>query len=43
MQPFPGLFQKHTFDTINPNPNPELIGYALFNNATRQQNKDLKP
>jgi hypothetical protein len=42
-QPFPGLFLTQSFDTVNPNPNSELIGYALFNNATRQQNKDLKP
>jgi hypothetical protein len=41
-QPFPNLFQSETFNTYNPNPNPELLGYALYNNATRQQNKDLK-
>ena len=40
-QPYPGLFKKETFDLTNPNPNADLIGYALFNNATRQQNKDL--
>lgn len=40
-QPFPTLFQNEQFCPINPNPNPEKIGYALFNNATRQQTKDL--
>ena len=42
-QPFPGLFQTEKYDLNNPNPNSELIGYAMFNNATRQQNKDLNP
>ena len=40
-QPFPTLFQDEQFCPINPNPNPEKIGFALFNNATRQQLKDL--
>jgi len=40
-QPFPTLFQNEQFCPVNPNPNPEKIGYALFNNATRQQTKDL--
>ena len=40
-QPFPGLFQNEQFCPTNPNPNPEKIGFALFNNATRQQTKDL--
>jgi len=40
-QPFPGLFQKEQFAPINPNPNPDKIGFSLFNNATRQQVKDL--
>ena len=40
-QPFPTLFQDETFCPINPNPNPDKIGFALFNNATRQQVKDL--
>lgn len=40
-QPFPGLFYNEQFSPINPNPNPEKIGYSLFNNATRQQIKDL--
>jgi len=41
-QPFPGLFATESFDKVNPNPNPELIGYGLFHNSTRQQNKDVK-
>lgn len=40
-QPFPTLFQNEQFCPTNPNPNPNKIGYALFNNATRQQTKDL--
>lgn len=37
-QPFPDLFHKEILTSENiVNPN---IGYALFNNATRQQNKD---
>lgn len=40
-QPFPELFQNQQFCPINPNPNPEKIGFALFNNPTRQQTKDL--
>lgn len=40
-QPFPDLFQNQQFPPINPNPNPDKIGFALFNNATRQQTKDL--
>jgi hypothetical protein len=40
-QPFPGLFHNEQFCPINPNPNPEKIGFSLFNNATRQQTKDL--
>ena len=40
-QPFPDLFRKETFATeYNQNSN---IGYALFNNATRQQIKDTNP
>jgi hypothetical protein len=41
-QPFPNLFKDEVFDNLNPNPNPELVGFALYNNATRQQNKDIK-
>jgi hypothetical protein len=40
-QPFPTLFQNEQFNPVNPNPNPQKIGFALFNNATRQQTKDL--
>jgi hypothetical protein len=40
-QPFPDLFKNEKFCPFNPNPNPNIIGYALFNNATRQQVKDL--
>jgi hypothetical protein len=40
-QPFPQLFETQQFNPVNPNPNPNVIGYALFNNATRQQVKDL--
>ncbi len=40
-QPFPDLFKNEHFNSFNPNPNPDTIGYGLFNNATRQQVKDL--
>jgi hypothetical protein len=40
-QPFPHLFNDTHFSPFNPNPEPNRIGYALFNNATRQQLKDL--
>ena len=40
-QPFPNLFVENAFCPFNPNPKPDTIGYALFNNATRQQLKDL--
>jgi len=40
-QPFPNLFKTEKFCPMNPNPEPNTIGYALFNNATRQQVKDL--
>jgi hypothetical protein len=40
-QPFPGLFEKESFCMFNPNPNAEKIGFSLFNNATRQQIKDI--
>ena len=39
-QPFPDLFRKQTFSTNDHLVSNEL-GYALFNNATRQQVKDL--
>jgi hypothetical protein len=40
-QPFPDLFQTEQFCPINPNSNPTQVGYALFNNATRQQTRNL--
>ena len=40
-QPFPELFKKETFAPNDVNPYASTIGYALFNNATRQQLKDL--
>ena len=40
-QPFPTLFQTEQFAPINPNQNPDRVGFALFNNATRQQVRDL--
>lgn len=40
-QPFPDLFQKQQFSPVNPNANPDKVGFALFNNPTRQQIKDL--
>jgi len=40
-QPFPELFKNEQFCPFNPNPHSDVIGFALFNNATRQQIKDL--
>jgi len=40
-QPFPNLFSNDTLNLFDPNPNSNLIGYSLFNNFTRQQNKEL--
>jgi hypothetical protein len=40
-QPFPELFKNEQFSPYNPNPDPDKIGFSLFNNATRQQIKDL--
>jgi hypothetical protein len=40
-QPFPDLFKKQEFGTMNANEYESKIGFALFNNATRQQLKDL--
>jgi hypothetical protein len=42
-QPFPNLFKTQDFLPFDANPNTDTIGYALFNNATRQQLKDLTP
>lgn len=39
-QPFPDLFRKQTFPTEYNSTQNSNIGYALFNNATRQQNKE---
>jgi len=40
-QPFPNLFNENSFEAFNPNNHPNDIGYAMFNNATRQQLKDI--
>jgi hypothetical protein len=40
-QPFPGLFINEQFSPTNPNQHPDKVGFSLFNNATRQQTKDL--
>ena len=40
-QPFPNLFQEQQFQQFNPNMHPNDIGFGLFNNATRQQLKDI--
>ena len=40
-QPFPDLFQNQEFSPYNPNPYPDKVGFGLFNNATRQQVRDL--
>lgn len=40
-QPFPNLFKEEQFLPFDPNPNKNIIGFGLFNNATRQQTKDL--
>ncbi len=41
VQPFPELFKNEQFCPFNPNPDSNIIGFGLFNNATRQQIKDL--
>jgi hypothetical protein len=40
-QPFPDLFTKQEFGPTVPNEYSNKIGYALFNNSTRQQLRDL--
>jgi len=40
-QPFPELFKKVTFGPTDKSTEANKIGYSLFNNATRQQLKDL--
>jgi hypothetical protein len=42
-QPFQELFKTPQFNSFNPNQQPNKIGYGLFNNATRQQLRDLTP
>jgi len=37
------LFKNETFDSFNPNPNPNIIGTNMFSNSTRSQFKDLNP
>ena len=37
VQPFPDLFKTETFGPDNKNVHSHTIGFALFNNATRQQ------
>jgi hypothetical protein len=41
-QPFPGLFVEEQFGPENKNMHQNTIGFALFNNATRQQLKNVK-
>jgi len=40
-QPFPNLFKETDFSPVNPNSHSNDIGYALFNNATRQQRLEV--
>jgi len=40
-QPFPDLFQQQVFPSNNSYIHSKDVGYALFNNATRQQNKNV--
>ncbi len=41
-QPFPNLFKQESFNKKNTNLYQNEVGYGLFNNATRQQSKDVK-
>ena len=36
------LFAQPTFSSFNPNVYSDDVGYSLFNNSTRQQNKNVK-
>ena len=36
------LFSQPTFASFNPNVYSDDVGYSLFNNSTRQQNKNVK-
>jgi hypothetical protein len=40
-QPFPGLFKKENLGPTDLNMDPNVMGVGIFNNATRQQLKDL--
>ena len=40
-QPFPGLFKKEELGPTDLNADPRVMGVGIFNNATRQQLKDL--
>jgi len=40
-QPFPDLFKKEEFGPTDLNSDPNIMGVSIFNNATRQQLKDL--
>jgi hypothetical protein len=40
-QPFPDLFKKEELGPTELNADPRVMGVSLFNNATRQQLKDL--
>lgn len=42
IQPFSELFKNETFSPSNPNCHPDKVGSAMFNNATRQQIKEIK-
>jgi hypothetical protein len=41
-QPFPNLFVEEKFGPDNKNVHSDTVGFALFNNATRQQIKNVK-
>jgi hypothetical protein len=41
-QPFPDLFRNEPLVTSDSHLSSKDVGYAIFNNATRQQVKDLK-
>lgn len=42
-QPFPSLFVEEQFGPENKNMYSDTVGFALFNNATRQQLKNIEP
>lgn len=41
IQSFNNLFKEENFNKFNPNPDKNIVGIKLFNNATRQQIKNL--